>query len=108
MHRETVGKRMRAKLKDIKQQLRIRMHAPVEETGKWLKSVVQGYFKYYAVPGNGKRIKRVWWHALHRRGQRRPWTWARMIPLDKRWLPSPRIIQSYPSNRFDAKHMHPR
>ena len=28
------------------------MHDPVLQTGKWLKSVVQGYFNYYAVPGN--------------------------------------------------------
>jgi RNA-directed DNA polymerase len=115
IHRETVGKRMRAKLKVIKQQLQIRMHASIEETGKWLKSVVQGYFNYYAVPGNGKRlrafrdgVKRLWWHALRRRGQRRPWTWERLAPFVKRWLPSPRIIHPYPSNRFDAKYKHPR
>jgi hypothetical protein len=28
------------------------MHEPVVVTGKWLKSVVQGYFNYHAVPGN--------------------------------------------------------
>src|SRR5207253_2527547 len=43
VRRETAGKRMRAKLQAVKQQLRIRMHAPVAETGKWLRSVVQGY-----------------------------------------------------------------
>jgi len=37
VQRETAGKRMRAKLKAVKQQLRIRMHAPVAETGKWLR-----------------------------------------------------------------------
>ena len=115
VHRETVGKRMRAKLKAIKQQLRIRMHAPIEETGKWLESVVQGYFNYHAVPGNGTRlrafrdgIKGPWWHALRRRGQRRPWTWERLAPFVQRWLPSPRIIHPYPRVRFDAKYNHPR
>jgi hypothetical protein len=49
-------KRMRAKLRQVKQQLRQRMHDPVPQTGQWLKSVVQGYFNYYAVPGNW----RVW------------------------------------------------
>ena len=43
---------MRAKLRQIKQQLRKRMHDPVRQTGQWLKSVVQGHFNYYAVPGN--------------------------------------------------------
>src|SRR5436309_3371080 len=41
--RHTIGKRLRVKLADIKQQLRQRMHEPVAETGKWLNPVVQGY-----------------------------------------------------------------
>ena len=48
----TIRKRMRAKLRQLKQELLTRMHDPVSQTGKWLKSVVQGYFNYYAVPGN--------------------------------------------------------
>lgn len=48
----TIRKRMRAKLQQIKQQLRRRMHDPVAQTGAWLKSVVQDYFNYCAVPGN--------------------------------------------------------
>jgi RNA-directed DNA polymerase len=111
VRRETVGKRMRAKLKDIKQQLRIRMHAPVAETGKWLRSVVQGFFTYHAIPGNSRRlsafrdaVKRLWWQVLRRRGQRRPWTWERLIPFANRWIPSLRILHPYPSVRFDAKH----
>jgi group II intron reverse transcriptase/maturase len=111
VQRETAGKRMRSKLKAIKQQLRIRMHAPVGETGKWLRSVVQGYFNYHAIPGNGRRlrafrdgVRRLWWHALRRRGQRQPWTWERLAALANRWLPSPRILHPYPNVRFDAKH----
>ena len=50
--RKTIRKRMRGKLQQIKQQLRKRMHDPVAQTGEWLKSVVQGYFNYHAVPGN--------------------------------------------------------
>jgi hypothetical protein len=45
-----MGKRMRAKLQAIKQ-LRMRMHAPVADTGKWLRAVFQGYFNYHAIPG---------------------------------------------------------
>ena len=52
VRRTTIRKRMRAKLRQIKQQLRERMHDPVPQTGQWLQSVVQGYFNYYAVPGN--------------------------------------------------------
>ena len=50
--RHTIGKRLRAKLAEIKLRLRRRMHEPVAITGTWLTSVLQGYFNYYAVPGN--------------------------------------------------------
>jgi len=65
--RETAGKRMRAKLQQSKQELRARMHAPVEVTGKWLKRVVWGYYQSHAVPGNlqplgrfRRRLARLW------------------------------------------------
>ena len=76
MRRKTIRKRMRAKLRDIKQQLRERMHDPVRQTGQWLKSIVQGHFNYYAVPGNldslgvfRDRLIGLWWHILRRRSQ---------------------------------------
>ena len=76
LKRKTIAKRMRAKLQEIKQELRRRMHDPVEQTGKWLKSVMQGYFNYHAVPGNlgrlkvfHRRVQRLWRWALRRRGQ---------------------------------------
>ena len=50
---------MRAKLLEIKQQLRRRMHEPVAQTGKWLRSIVQGYFNYHAVPGNIDSLVRI-------------------------------------------------
>ena len=52
VRRKTVGKRMRSKLRELKQLLRPRRHDPVAQTGEWLKSVVQGYFNYDAVQGN--------------------------------------------------------
>jgi RNA-directed DNA polymerase len=111
--RQTVGKRMRAKLEEIKQQLRNRTHDPIVQTGKWLKSVVQGYFNYYAVPGNTNslhvfrfRVTQMWRKALIRRSQRHRLNWVRMQRLAKRWLPEPRILHPYPSVRFDV--MHPR
>ena len=33
-------------------QLQRRMHGAVAEVGSWLRSVVQGWFNYHAVPGN--------------------------------------------------------
>jgi len=109
--RKTIGKRMRAKLQEIRQKLRQRMHDAVPETGKWLRSVVQGYFNYHAVPGNGKRLQafrdavtRYWRHMLSRRSQTGRIDWERMGRLVRRWIPSIRIKHPYPSQRFDAIH----
>jgi hypothetical protein len=50
--RQTIHKRLSAKLKALKEELLRRRHLSLAELGKWLRSVVQGYFNYYAVPGN--------------------------------------------------------
>jgi hypothetical protein len=42
---------VRAKLQEIKLKLKYAMHNPVIEQGRWLRSVVRGWFRYYAVPG---------------------------------------------------------
>jgi hypothetical protein len=109
--RHTIGKRLRAKMAEIKLQLRKRMHEPVATTGKWLKSVVQGYFNYYAVPGNidslglvRTRVTRLWRQVLMRRSQRHYLNWVRMRRLAARWIPSPRVLHPYPEVRFDAIH----
>ena len=109
--RKTIGKRMRAKLEEIKRQLLNRTHDPIVQTGKWLKSVVQGYFNYHAVPGNLDslnvfrfRVTLLWRQALLRRSQRHRLNWVRMRQLAERWLPEPRVLHPYPSVRFDATH----
>jgi hypothetical protein len=109
--RKTIGKRMRAKLLEIKQQLRRRMHEPVAQTGQWLRSIVQGYFNYHAVPGNTDslsalryRVIRLWRTMLIHRGQKHHLTWARMRKLADRWMPQPRVLHPYPRVRFDATH----
>jgi group II intron reverse transcriptase/maturase len=111
VRRTTIRKRMRAKLRNLKQELRRRMHDPVPETGGWLKSVVQGYFNYYAVPGNldslaifRKRARALWWQNLRRRSQQRHFSWTKMIALGERWLPQPCVLHPYPAVRFAANH----
>jgi group II intron reverse transcriptase/maturase len=111
VRRMSIRKRMRAKLRKIKQELRQRMHDPVPRTGHWLKSVVQGYFNYHAVPGNlgslgmlRERVLSLWWHTLCRRSQKRL-PWMRMLKLGARWLPQPRVLHPYPAVRFAAMHL---
>jgi hypothetical protein len=110
VHRQTVGKRMAAKLKEIQQQLRQRMHAPDGTTAAWLISVVRGYFQYYAVPGNEQRlwvfrkdVLRLWLQALRRRSQRSRWTWERFQRRLGVLLPEVEILHPYPAVRFAAR-----
>jgi len=109
--RRTIRKRMRVKLREIKQQLHQRMHDPVARTGEWLKSVVKGYFNYHAVPGNigclrvyRVRVIRCWRRTLLRRSQKHRLNWARMHRLAERWVPKPRPLHPYPERRFAASH----
>jgi group II intron reverse transcriptase/maturase len=111
VRRKTIRKRMRTKLREVKQQLHERMHDPMRQTGQWLKSIVQGHFLYYAVPGNidslsvfRHRLTALWWHSLRRRSQKRRISWARMLALADRWLPRPRLLHPYPADRFAATH----
>jgi RNA-directed DNA polymerase len=107
---QTIAKRMRAKLREVNDQLKRRRHQPVPEQGQWLRSVVQGHLVYYAVPGNShavrafqKQVTRHWFKALRRRSQRTRLTWERMGRLAKRWLPPARIRHPYPAERFAAR-----
>jgi Reverse transcriptase (RNA-dependent DNA polymerase) len=49
--------RMRATLREIKEELRRRMHRPIPEQGAWIKQVVRGFFAYHAVPTNGAALR---------------------------------------------------
>jgi group II intron reverse transcriptase/maturase len=109
--RLTVKKRMRATLKAIREQLRKKMHLPVPTVGKWLASVVQGYFNYFAVPGNAYRLTsfrsevcRAWRRILQRRSQRHRLSWQRFNRLVDRYIPPYRNTHPYPSERFNVKH----
>ena len=112
VRRKTIRKRMRGKLRQIGRQLRMRFQDPVPHTGKWLQTVVQGYFNYYAVPGNlpslgvfRDRVMALWWRTLRRRSQRRSISWTRILALAERWLPQPRALHPFPDARFAATHL---
>jgi RNA-directed DNA polymerase len=105
--RQTIRKRMQAKLNEVKAELRRRMHDPIPEVGKWLRSVVSGHIRYYGVPRNGPalhtfrwQVGRQWHRVLSRRSQKGRVLWARMKRLIARWLPPARIVHPYPSQRL--------
>jgi RNA-directed DNA polymerase len=110
--RKTIRKRLLAKLKELKEELRKRWHQPVDELGRWLRSVIQGYFNYHAVPGNLASLKsfrlevsKRWLRALRRRSQKSRMSWAKLAALVECWLPFPKILHPYPNLRFDAKYL---
>lgn len=87
-----------------------RRHQPVPVQGAWLRSVIRGYFGYYAVPTSFERLAefrkeviRAWYRALRRRSQRTRLTWERMKILVERWIPPARILHPWPDERFDAR-----
>jgi RNA-directed DNA polymerase len=109
--RITISKRMQTKLKQVKDQLRQKMHLPIPEQGRWLASVVRGHMAYYAVPGNihavsafRDQVTRHWRHTLRRRSQKTRINWQRMDRIATRWLPPPRTLHPYPDVRFAATH----
>lgn len=78
IHRQTIRKRLQAKLKEVKLELKRRMHDPVPEVGQWLRAVVRGHFQYYGVPTNKPalsvfwlQVGRFWRQALSQRSQNR-------------------------------------
>jgi RNA-directed DNA polymerase len=104
--RQTMRKRMQAKLQEVKTVLRRRMHTPIPEQGKYLGAVVRGHLRYYGVPRNGpaigafrQAVGRLWWQALRRRSQRRHVPWKKMAPHLQGYLPSARICHPYPTLR---------
>lgn len=79
---------MRAKLQDIKVELRRRMHWPIPKQGKWLGQTVGGHFAYFAVPTNIRaptafryRVIDLWRRSLQRRSQKDGATWERIAQL---------------------------
>ena len=107
VYRKTIGKRMAAKLKDVRQKLRRALHASTDHTAKWLPAVVRGYFQYHAVPRNEQRMKafrhevlRMWWWQLRRRSQRTRWKWNKFMERLGSLLPEVEALHPYPEVRF--------
>jgi len=105
--RQTIRKRLQAKLSEVKAELKRRMHDPIPVVGKWLGSVVTGHVRYYGVPMNGPalvtfrfQVGRLWHRTLSRRSQNGRVLWDRMRRLINRWLPPARVCHPYPLRRL--------
>jgi RNA-directed DNA polymerase len=105
--RHTMRKRLRAKLREVKDAFRWRWHDPIPEVGNWLASILRGHFGYYAVPLNFDAIEtfhhqviRLWKRGLSRRSHKAKVTWVRMRRIASRFLPSPHIVHPWPDQRL--------
>jgi RNA-directed DNA polymerase len=108
VQRKTARRRVQRKLRELKEELRRRLHWNPHDVGKWLRSVLLGYYRYYGVPLNydalGKfrhAVEWLWYRALRRRSQRNALNWGRMRRrFTRRWLPNPRIYHPWPDQRL--------
>ncbi len=105
--RQTMRKRWQAKLKAVKAELRRRMHTPVPDMGRYVRSVIIGHMRYYAVPMNAVSVSdfrmgvvRIWRRVLKRRSQKSPMPWIRMRRYIARWVPQTHVCHPYPWQRF--------
>ena len=111
LKRKTRRDRMKAKLLEVKEELRWRMHQTIPEQGVWLRQVVGGFFNYHAVPTNSRALSVfrhyatiLWQRALRRRSQKDRLSWDRIKGLVDEWLPKPRPLHPWPNVRFAVRH----
>lgn len=111
LRRQTKRRRVRDKVREIKEELRRRRHQSIAAQGAWLGQVVRGFYAYFAVPTNARALSAlryhvgvVWLKALRRRSQKDRTTWTRLARIVEDWLPRPRITHPWPSTRFRVKH----
>ena len=109
--RTPIRKRMRAKLREIKEHLKATRHDGIKAQGQWLAQVLRGWLAYYAVPMSAPAITAFrhhlverWLRAIRRRGQKHRLPWRRMKTIAERYLPYPRILHPWPEQRFLVNH----
>ena len=105
--RQTVRRRLQAKLHEVKAELRRRRHFPIPAQGAYVRAVVGGHLRYFGVPMTGPAIRlfrqavgRLWHQELSRRSQTPCLPWRRMTRFITRWLPPARICHPYPLVRL--------
>ena len=104
--RQTIRRRLQAKLGEVKSELQRRMHQPIPAVG----TVVGGHMRYHGVSMNmpalflfRSQVGWLWHRALSRRSQNGRVHWDRMRRLINRWLPPLRIYHPYPLQRFGVR-----
>jgi hypothetical protein len=108
LRRKTIKKRLKRKIKEVKLELKERMHRKVDETVTWLASVITGFINYHGVPGNinsargfHQQCERELYRTLRRRSNKaRKLTWKDFRKIVNGKIPKPRLAQPFPDERF--------
>lgn len=108
LKRLTQKSKLRKKIREVREVLFKNRAADIRRQAKWIKSVVQGHFNYYGVPGNlyalsqfRREVGSAWLKALRRRSQKAAkLTWTKMQKIIAAVIPSARVVHRYPSERF--------
>lgn len=111
VQRRISRKRMQRKLRELKGELRRRLHHDPHEVGRWLSRVLQGHYQYYAVPLNYRALAQfregvewLWYRALRRRSQKAALSWDSVRRrYTSRYLPRPRIVHPWPNQRLRVR-----
>jgi RNA-directed DNA polymerase len=84
------------RLKELRSEMWRRMHQPVRDQQKWLRSVLTGHYAYFGIPGNSSciaaylsEVLKAWLSTLRRRGQRPKLPWERFSTVLLRVFPLP-------------------
>jgi group II intron reverse transcriptase/maturase len=108
--RKTISKRWKSKLVEIYNELKYRINHPLKVVGKWLRSVVRGYFNYFAIHDNldtlgafRASLLKLWFKVIRRRSHKARMTWERFLPIADKYIPLPEIVHPYPSQRMASK-----
>lgn len=91
------------KLKEMRLEMRRRMHIPVTDQWQWLSAVLRGHYAYYGLSGNYRAMKRflqeveqIWQWTLARRSQKSRMFAPKFLKLLRRLpQPGPTIINPY-------------
>lgn len=90
--RKTSRKKFRAKLKDMAQWLHTNMHMEIGELIKQINSKLIGYYRYYGITDNSRKIYQFRYYVrrrlvaiMNRRNQKKSMTWEKFVNLEKRF-----------------------
>ena len=111
LKRKSRRDRVRAKLKEIKAELRRRMHQAIPEQGQMAQA---GCLRLLRIPRRARQwpghcgvslpCHHLWRRTLQRRSQTDGTTWPRITKIAKDLLPKPYTLHPWPSDRFAVKH----